>query len=155
MSAVGEPGPLRAEPPILHTVEEAAGLLRIGRTLAYVMARRYEDTDGREGLPVVRLGNCMRVPRWALIELACHGCVVPLRDLEVIRPREDDNDDDPETAERVVQADSSTGPGVSGRPTQRSLRLVAVHDDRPQRDRSGRTRRFRAVEQLSLRFPSD
>ncbi len=33
MSAVAEP--LAAEPPILHTVEEAAGLLRIGRTLAY------------------------------------------------------------------------------------------------------------------------
>jgi len=38
MSAVGERGPLSVEPPILHTVEEAAGLLRIGRTLAYAMA---------------------------------------------------------------------------------------------------------------------
>lgn len=148
MSVVGERGPLSAETPILHTVEEAAGLLRIGRTLAYAMARRYENSDGCDGLPVVRLGNCMRVPRWALLELACRGRVVPLCDLEAIRPC-DDNDEDPRWADQPGPPNESE---VGDRPTRDALRLVAVRDDQPRRDRS---RRFRAVEQLALRFPSD
>jgi hypothetical protein len=47
----------------LLTVEEAARVLRIGRTLAYQLARRYRATDGAEGLPVIELGNVLRVPR--------------------------------------------------------------------------------------------
>ena len=152
MSAVGESDPLRVEPPVLHTVEEAAGLLRIGRTLAYAMARRYEETGGCDGLPVVRLGNCLRVPRWALMELACRGRVVPLRDLEVIRPRDEE---DPGSVEPAAQAGPPNDSGVGSRPTRTALRLVAVHDVRPQRDRSRRTPRFRSAEQLTLRFPSD
>jgi hypothetical protein len=49
------------EEPLLYAVEEAAAVLRIGRTLAYRMARRHELSGGREGLPVIRLGNCLRV----------------------------------------------------------------------------------------------
>lgn len=46
------------------TVMEAADTLGISRTLAYEMARRYLATDGREGLPVVKLDKrLMRVPR--------------------------------------------------------------------------------------------
>jgi excisionase family DNA binding protein len=51
------------------TVEEAAGFLRIGRGRAYELARRWEATDGREGLPVVRLGRLFRVPRHQLVRL--------------------------------------------------------------------------------------
>lgn len=71
----------RSHEPLLYTVEEAAELLRIGRTLAYKLARKYEASGGREGLPVIRLGNCLRVPRWALLELACNGRVVSLSEL--------------------------------------------------------------------------
>ena len=56
-------------PPFL-TVEEAAKRLRIGRTLAYQLARRYRTTGGTEGLPVVAFGNVLRVPRAKLEELA-------------------------------------------------------------------------------------
>ena len=70
-----------AEAPLLHTVEEAAGVLRIGRTLAYELARRYEASGGVAGLPVIRLGSCLRVPRWALLELARTGRVVALCEL--------------------------------------------------------------------------
>ena len=65
--------------PALLTVEEAARALRIGRSLAYQLARDYESSGGVEGLPVIRLGACMRVPRWALIELMRTGRVVTLR----------------------------------------------------------------------------
>jgi excisionase family DNA binding protein len=51
------------------TVEEAAGVLRIGRGLAYELARRWEATEGREGIPVIRLGRLMRVPREQLEQI--------------------------------------------------------------------------------------
>ena len=65
------------EKPLL-AVTEAADLLGIGRTLAYELVRRYEASGGREGLPVIRVGGCLRVPRWALMELVHTGRVVTL-----------------------------------------------------------------------------
>ena len=61
--------------PVMLTVDEAARLLRIGRTLAYQLATRFLDGQP-DGLPVIRLGGCLRVPRWALVELIHHGRVV-------------------------------------------------------------------------------
>jgi hypothetical protein len=55
--------------PLLLTVEEAGAVLRIGRTKAYAMAREWRVTGGRSGLPVIDLGNVLRVPRRALEEL--------------------------------------------------------------------------------------
>ena len=66
--------------PNLLTIEEAADVLRVSRSQGYVLARRYLDTKGGDGLPVLRLGARMRVPRWALIELARTGRVVQLAD---------------------------------------------------------------------------
>ena len=63
---------------LVVTVEEAAQVLRIGRTLAYELARRYQASAGTDGLPTVRVGSCLRVPRWALLQLAEHGRVVNL-----------------------------------------------------------------------------
>ena len=54
------------EIPNFFTVEEAAEIMRIGRTLAYQQAARYEATGGAEGLPVVRIGRLLRVPRAGL-----------------------------------------------------------------------------------------
>ena len=64
------------ELPEFLTVEEAADLLRIGRTSAYALAREWRETGGRKGLPVVELGRQLRVPRAALEEL--HASVVVL-----------------------------------------------------------------------------
>lgn len=52
--------------PALYTVEEAAKLLRVGRTKAYAMTQEWRATGGRSGLPVVDFGNVLRVPRAAL-----------------------------------------------------------------------------------------
>ena len=57
-----------AVPPDFLTVEEAGAVLRIGRTTAYREARRFFATDGADGLPVVRYGKQLRVPRVALEE---------------------------------------------------------------------------------------
>ncbi len=60
----------KSEPAPFLTIPEAAAVLRIGRTAAYELARRYLATGGREGLPVVRLGRMLRVPSYALAHLA-------------------------------------------------------------------------------------
>ena len=62
-----------AAPDVL-TVEEVARILRIGRNSAYALARRWLATDGKEGLPAVRLGRNVRIPRPALEQLL--GCEV-------------------------------------------------------------------------------
>jgi len=67
----------------LPTVQEASDYLRIGRTLGYQLADDYLRSGGTTGLPVIRLGEkCLRVPRWALVELATTGRVVRLCDAE-------------------------------------------------------------------------
>jgi hypothetical protein len=57
------------ELPDLLTVEEAADILRLGRTKAYAMARQWRVTGGQAGLPVLDFGNVLRVPRHALERL--------------------------------------------------------------------------------------
>ena len=67
-----------ADLPVLLTVEEAAGVVRIGRTLAYDMVGRYEASGGTDGLPALRVSGCLRVPKWALAEWISTGRVVCL-----------------------------------------------------------------------------
>jgi hypothetical protein len=86
--------------PDLLTVEEAARLIRVGRTKAYAMAQEWRATGGRSGLPVVDFGHVLRVPRRALEELigaeltgplqsepqALSGCTEPPTPSPVIPP---------------------------------------------------------------------
>lgn len=55
--------------PEVLTVDEAADVLRIGRSAAYRLARQWRATGGREGIPVITLGRTLRVPRQALEDL--------------------------------------------------------------------------------------
>jgi hypothetical protein len=76
---VGTDGIVQTEQELLLTIEEAASVLRVGRSLAYDLARRYEESGGVAGLPNIRLSSgCRRVPRWALVELASTGRTVRL-----------------------------------------------------------------------------
>ena len=61
--------PALHELPDVLTVEEAAAVLRISRGAAYELARRFRETNGAAGLPVVVLGRSLRVPRSALCRL--------------------------------------------------------------------------------------
>ena len=81
MDPTNRVAPAAAAP--LLTVEESAKMLRIGRSLAYQLAGEYLATGGTAGMPVIRIGTCLRVPRWALWELMGTGRVVRLCDAYV------------------------------------------------------------------------
>ena len=66
--------------PDLLTVEEAARVLRIGRTSAYALACRYLRSNGAEGIPVRRVGHLLRVPRHGLEELVGGPITWPIPD---------------------------------------------------------------------------
>lgn len=51
-----------SEVPDMLTVEEAATILRVGRTTGYELANRWLDSGGEEGLPVIHVGRLLRVP---------------------------------------------------------------------------------------------
>jgi len=59
--------PVDDRPPDFLTVEEAGAVLRFSRGKAYELAREYIATGGVSGMPVIRLGRQLRVPR-ALFE---------------------------------------------------------------------------------------
>ena len=44
------------------TVEQAARRLGVSRNTAYLATKQYRRTGGLEGLPVVKIGGCLRVP---------------------------------------------------------------------------------------------
>ena len=64
--------------PIMLTIDEAARVLRVGRSKAYEMAATYTASGGIQGLPVLRLGDLLRVPKFALYEYVTTGHIVPL-----------------------------------------------------------------------------
>ena len=67
----------------LLTNKEAADEMRICLSHAYDLAHEYLNSGGTAGLPVLRFGTCMRVPRWALDVLITTGRVVRLADAPV------------------------------------------------------------------------
>jgi excisionase family DNA binding protein len=73
-----------SELPEYLTVEEAAALLRIGRTSAYALAREWRETNGQKGLPVLELGRQLRVPRAALERM--HATPSTTDEGEVVAP---------------------------------------------------------------------
>ena len=64
--------------PLMLTVEDTARVLRIGRSHAYNLTKVYFASGGLDGLPVIRLGDLLRVPKAALYELVTTGRVVQL-----------------------------------------------------------------------------
>lgn len=86
------------------TVEEAAKVLRIGRTAAYALAREWRLTNGASGLPVLELGKTLRVPRHAL-QLMLAGQPLPAS----------------EAREATPERSHRRGPGHTTTPAQETL----------------------------------
>ena len=103
------------ELPEMLTVSEAARRLRIGRTLAYQLAARFLD-GAPGGMPVIRLGGALRVPRVALDDFMRIGRGVTSAKLAM-------------AAEAAIDAylgDNHVAPPRAGRPS-RSRRAAAEH----------------------------
>ena len=49
--------------PDFLTVDEAAEILRISRSRAYELTKMWRETQGAEGIAVVRFGRALRVPK--------------------------------------------------------------------------------------------
>ena len=87
--------------PDLLTVMEAAGVLRVGRTTAYDLVDKYFATDGGDGLPCLRVGGQLRVPRVLFEEwLGFHITVWP--------PVEEPEVDDVSSAQPVTSQPAPT-----------------------------------------------
>lgn len=66
------------QPPDLLTIEEAARVLRIGRTKAYAMSQEWRVTNGESGIKVCELGGQLRVPKaWLEEQLGAPVLFVP------------------------------------------------------------------------------
>lgn len=56
-------------PPFLR-MNQAQELTQLGRSQLYEQARRWRASGGKEGIPNVRFGRCLRIPTAALLRLA-------------------------------------------------------------------------------------
>ena len=101
--------------PDLLTIEEAARVLRIGRTKAYAMGQEWRVTDGRSGIKVREFGGQLRVPRvWIEEQLGS-----PLRSIPQ-RPRRGKAEPQPEELElRQPPATPATKPTTPPRTRRR------------------------------------
>lgn len=84
------------------TVEEAALILGVGRTSAYAATKRWRKTGGPEGIKVVSVAGCLRVPVAWLEELA--GCPIDVD--EVLAPAPIEVEPPVESVEPVASLDA-------------------------------------------------
>lgn len=99
-------------PPDLLTLEEAARVLRVGRSTAYREANAFEASGGTTGIPVVRYGKQFRVPRCRLEEQLGGPITWPLPTPVAIEP---------ETAEQSRTTKRAKRPFASRSTAQLSL----------------------------------
>jgi excisionase family DNA binding protein len=64
---------LKTREPAFLRVREAAVILGISNSATYEMANAWLATDGRAGLPAVRMGRRILIPRAAIDRLAAVG----------------------------------------------------------------------------------
>jgi hypothetical protein len=68
-------------------LDEAAAVLRVGRSTAYREANAFERSGGRTGIPVIRFGKQFRVPRCRLEEQLGGPITWPLPASIAVEPR--------------------------------------------------------------------
>ena len=106
--------------PDLLKVMEAAGVLRVGRTTAYDLVGKYFDTDGADGMPCLRVGGQLRVPRVLFEEwLGFQITVWP-------PPEAPDDDDVTLIAPATVEPLPATVPSRRSKTAAQSSRLFSV-----------------------------
>ncbi len=114
--------------PDLLTVDEAAAILRIGRTKAYDLARRWRVTNGAAGLPVLDFGNVLRVPRHALEAMVGGELHPPAATPRVIGNERADDRAQPEADELLPTIVSHPRRRPARRPGSRSTSQLDLFD---------------------------
>lgn len=92
-------------PPDTLTVEEAARIVRVGRSTAYKLVKEYEESGGASGLPMKWVGCQRRVPRPLLEEFLGGPITWPIPDAPAVHAPAD-----------AAPADASSDPGPSELP---------------------------------------
>jgi hypothetical protein len=88
VSQVTEPAVVTPNgPPDFLTLDEAAAVLRVGRSTAYREANAFERSGGRTGIPVIRFGKQFRVPRCRLEDQLGGPITWPLPAPIAVEPR--------------------------------------------------------------------
>jgi excisionase family DNA binding protein len=64
---------LKTGEPAFLRVREAAVILGLSRSATYELANAWLATDGQSGLPAVRMGRSILIPRTAIDRLAAVG----------------------------------------------------------------------------------
>ena len=64
---------MKSGEPAFVRVREAAVILGISKSAAYELANAWLATEGEAGLPAVRMGRCILVPRAPLERLSAVG----------------------------------------------------------------------------------
>jgi len=112
--------PVDERPPDFLTVEEAGAVLRFSRGKAYELVREFLATGGASGMPVIRIGRQLRVPR-ALFEQWIGG--------PITWPIPKPHTSEPATASvaSIASRSRTTRPSArrSARPEQRSIPFPA------------------------------
>ncbi len=96
-------------PPDFLTLDEAAAVLRVGRSTAYREANAFERSGGRTGIPVIRYGKQFRVPRYRLEDQLGGPVTWPPPEPIAIEPRV--------AKQSVTRSSRSTKRAVAPRPT--------------------------------------
>lgn len=117
--AVGE---VRGPLPAFLTVEEAAEILRIGRTTAYALTREWRRTRGKSGLAVVKVGHKLRVPLRHLEKLAGGDLTAAPAGAPSPEPGEPPTRIAKRSARRPQPNPAPTHPSTETRPTRRRPR---------------------------------
>ena len=96
-------------PPDFLTLDEAAAVLRVGRSTAYREANAFERSGGRTGIPVIRYGKQFRVPRYRLEDQLGGPVTWPPPEPIAVEPRI--------AKQSTTQSSRSTKRAVAPRPT--------------------------------------
>ncbi len=137
--------------PDLLTIEEAARVLRIGRTKAYAMGQEWRVTEGRSGIKVREFGGQLRVPRaWIEEQLGAPLRSIPQRPG---RTNATNNEGRAQTTERTAEPTSTPKPEpeeLELLPTTTAAKPAPAEAKPPRAKR--RTKAIANANQLTLPF---
>jgi hypothetical protein len=138
--------------PDLLTIEEAARVIRVGRTKAYAMAREWRATGGEAGLPVIDFGHALRVPLCQLEKIV--GGPLTARGRTALTAVDSERAGTPAVGGTPADEAPATGPETESSPAVDAIVVPDPNDSLIRSVRRPTRRRTVAPDQPSLPFAS-